>query len=200
MEGFLIQLDTITSQLSSKLTYKSNFSEQEISEFKQKLLEAGSLVNNIENAYYGLKKTERNDFKYKMDFSKSKYNLVNTKILKIESDLKKFNNKANTIKEPLIIDHNVRYNRANNDMSGEIKTLSTTNDDMNTGYEALVDQGKKLKDANIKLDNIDQNLTLHNQLLGVVKNKALFSKLKIYFIVLMFFFGDLLMLYIKLTK
>ncbi len=196
LDTYLNEMNSITTEIASKIEYKTNLSNEEIDKFKKKLSEADAYKKKISNANFGLSVTARNEFKYKIDDCYLKYDSVMKKINKIE--LK--NKSANTLKEPLLVNHNIRYDDANKNIKEEVNTAKNIGQTLKTGLNSLTMQTQMAEDANKKLENIEENLTLHDHYMSVVKNKALCSKLKIYFIVLMFFLGDIIMLYIKLSK
>ena len=62
----------------------------------------------------------------------------------------------------------------------------------------LNDQGERLAGINTKLVEIEQNLSLNEQIVGVMANRELFYKLKLGLIVMLLFIADLIVLYIKM--
>lgn len=195
MDSYITQIDILTNELNSKLNTKKNFTLEEIDIFKQKISEGSSLINKIENSYFSMPVSSRKDYKSKMDNSKIKLNQTRRKVEKLEDE---FNKKQNEKEEPLLVKHNVKFTQMKEDVNKEIDVAKDTSNNLDIGIDALRQQRDKIEMNRRKIENINESLSLHDQFMSVVNNRAMFNKVKLYFIVLMFFIGDLLMLYIKL--
>lgn len=102
------------------------------------------------------------------DDNSDKYKLLNNKLDKQNNDLVKAKN----------IHHNI------------IDTQTKT-------AEALVDQRKRLENTKAKLEEVEQTLSIQDQIFGVMNNRELYSKAKLVFIIILLFFANLIVLYIK---
>jgi hypothetical protein len=91
-----------------------------------------------------------------------------------------------------------KLNKQNNNLAkAQQMGLDITNTQDKT-LEELVRQKNKLKGANDMMGEVEQKLSLHDQILGVMSNRELFNKLKLCLIAILLLFADLLVLYIKL--
>ncbi len=120
----------------------------------------------------------------------------------------------NQIKKERLIDKSIevdhenegdKYNYLNNKLNRQNKNLAKAQQmgvDINTTQDKtlmeLQRQKDKLRNANDMMGEVEQTLSLHDQIVGVMSNRELFNKLKLVAIVLMLFIADLLVLYIKL--
>lgn len=205
MDTLLKELKEISKTLSIKLQYKESITLEDISNIKITLINKGEdLICKINNKYSDMKIDDRNDYKLRIDSEKGSFKNNKISIENLEHKLKLAildMNKLNKIdvkKEPFINNHNIRYDNANNVMSDEIKVTYETNNNVNIGIQELKKQQGQMLENIKNTEVIEQDLTLHDQFLGLTKNSALYNKVKLFFIVFMFFLGDLLMLYLKL--
>jgi hypothetical protein len=91
-----------------------------------------------------------------------------------------------------------KINKQNIQLNNAVKMGKeiTTNQDLT--YIELKNQRDKLQKANNMMTEVEQTLSLHDQLVGVINNRDLFNKLKLVVIVALLFIADVLVLYIKL--
>ena len=131
--------------------------------------EYDKMIKEIDKIHNQLKKERLLDNTVEPENEGDKYNYLNKKMLKQNNNLVRAQQMGNEITET------------------QDKTL-----------EELVRQKNKLKGANEMMGEVEQSLSLHDQLLGVMSNRELFNKLKLVSIVILLLFADLLVLYIKL--
>jgi hypothetical protein len=118
----------------------------------------------------------------------------------------------NQLKKEKLIDYQVEHenegdkynylsnklNKQNNNLAKAQKMGVEITNTQDKTLEELVRQKNKLKGANDMMGEVEQKLSLHDQILGVMSNRELFNKLKLCLIAVLLLFADLLVLYIKL--
>jgi hypothetical protein len=127
------------------------------------------MVKEIDKIHNQLKKEKLLDYQVEPENEGDKYNYLSNKLNKQNNNLAKAQQMGLDI------------------TSTQDKTL-----------EELVRQKNKLKAANDMMGEVEQKLSLHDQILGVMSNRELFNKLKLCLIAVLLLFADLLVLYIKL--
>ena len=63
----------------------------------------------------------------------------------------------------------------------------------------LNNQGERLHGINKDLANIEQNLSVTDQIIGVMGNRDLFYKLKLVAMMILLFIADIIILYFKMN-
>ncbi len=91
-----------------------------------------------------------------------------------------------------------KINKQNNQLNNAVKMGKEITKNQDLTYIELKNQRDKLQKANNMMTEVEQTLSLHDQLVGVVNNRDLFNKLKLVLIVALLFLADVLVLYIKL--
>lgn len=148
----------------------------------------------------------RNEFKTQVDMIKNDYKKLSLDIDKIDSKTKQDFLTVNPNRDiPLPKDEKERLKNLANKLDNQNKDLFTVNKSQNNIIALqqntllnLNDQGQRLEGINTKIAEIETNLTLNEQLVGVMSNRELFYRLKLAFIVFLLFVADIIVLYIKM--
>ena len=127
----------------------------------------------------------------------NQYNFENNVIVKDLDDNIYKKNYNKKIKEPLLVDHIIRYDNEVKKMDKQIKVMGETNENFDLGLAEIKKQGEKIDKIMEHTDNTTQHLNILQQFYGVMKNKTLFKRLKLLFIVFLLFIADILALCIK---
>jgi hypothetical protein len=70
----------------------------------------------------------------------------------------------------------------------------------NLTYEELRRQRERLQHTNGVVTEVEETLSLHDQLFGVMNNRELYNKLKLVVVIALLFLADILVLWIKVLK
>lgn len=206
MESYIKEFTTIVEKLKKQLKFKQNIKAQQIDEIQKSIIDAERVIKKINTEFTMISAYSRNEYKARIDVLKSNLQYLKNNAVALENqynfenaiNLDKNNSNKDPKKEPLIVDHILRYDKEGNRMNDQVKIMGDTNNNFNIGLNELKKQGDKMDNVLGITDKADQHLTLHQQVFGVMKNKALVSRLKLLFIVLFLFLADLIAVYIKL--
>jgi len=92
---------------------------------------------------------------------------------------------------------NSKINKQNNQLNNALRTGKEITTNQNLTILELQNQKQKLINANKMMGEVEQTLSLHDQLVGVINNRELFNKLKLVAIIAMLFIADCLIIYVK---
>lgn len=92
---------------------------------------------------------------------------------------------------------NSKINKQNNQLNNALRTGKEITTNQNLTILELQNQKQKLINANKTMGEVEQTLSLHDQLVGVINNRELFNKLKLVAIIAMLFIADCLIIYVK---
>jgi hypothetical protein len=148
----------------------------------------------------------RNEFRAQMDSIKNDHKKISYEIDKVEMKTKQDFLTVNPNREmPIPKDEKERLKNLANKLDNQNKDLSDVNKTQNNIVSLqentllnLNDQGNRLAGINTKLVEIEENLSLNEQFVGVMANRELFYRLKLALIVFLLFIADIIVLYIKL--
>ena len=148
----------------------------------------------------------RHEFKTQLDLIKNDHKKLAYDIEKVETKTKQDFLTVNPNRElPLPKDEKERLRNLANKVDNQNKDLFSTNKTQNNilGLQEntllnLNDQGQRLHGINAKLGEIEQNLSLSEQIVGVLANRELFYRFKLALIVFLLFLADIIVLYIKM--
>lgn len=148
----------------------------------------------------------RNEFKTQIDIIKNDQKKLAYDIDKVEMKTKQDFLTVNPNRElPLPKDEKERMRNLANKLDDQKKDLFQTNKTQNNILSLqentllnLNDQGQRLQGINTKLGEIEQNLSLSEQIVGVMANRELFYRFKLALIVFLLFLADIIVLYIKM--
>jgi hypothetical protein len=90
-----------------------------------------------------------------------------------------------------------KINKQNTQLGNALRTGKEITTTQNLTFIELQNQKQKLMNANKMVGEVEQTLSLHDQLVGVINNRELFNKLKLVAIVAMLFIADCLVVYVK---
>jgi hypothetical protein len=148
----------------------------------------------------------RNEFKTQLDNIKNDQKKLAYDINKVEMKTKQDFLTVNPNRElPLPKDEKERLKNLANKLDNQNNDLFSANKMQNNILSLqentllnLNDQGQRLEGINAKIGEIEQNLSLNEQIVGVMANGELFYKLKLALIVFLLFLADIIVLYIKM--
>lgn len=159
----------------------------------------------IENEFQMSSIKIRNDFKGAVDNCKSEYLKAIKDIDKLEVIFNKERLIESTTHSDFDMENAHKYQFLNSKLDDQNKTLGDAN---KTGNEIIKTQTiilNELDKQKNQLDKIDQtvseveeHLSIHDQIFQVMNNRELFNKLKLVVVVVLLLFADILVLYIKL--
>jgi len=159
---------------------------------------------NVDREYETLSEKFRKEYIGAIKNNKFEYEKMLKEIEKLELDLKK-EKLIDKSTQPYDEDENEklgkfskRIDKQNNQLTkaARIGKEITTNQDMT--LVELKRQRDKLEKTNNIVNDVENTLSLHDQLVGVMNNRELFNKLKLVGIVVLLFIADILGIYIKL--
>jgi hypothetical protein len=90
-----------------------------------------------------------------------------------------------------------KINKQNTQLGNALRTGKEITTTQNLTFIELQNQKQKLMNANKMVGEVEQTLSLHDQLVGVINNRELFNKLKLVAIIVMLFIADCLIVYVK---
>lgn len=150
----------------------------------------------------------RREHKGTIDSLKSEYDKNVKEIKKMEEKVKEERLMEKTV-DPDFENINNKNNDKRKYMANKINTTTDTlrsaivmsseairNQERTT--EEIIRQNGVLRETNMKVDEVYQELSLHDQIFGVMANRELFNKMKLVFVIALLFVADLIVLYIKL--
>lgn len=148
----------------------------------------------------------RGEYKTQVDNIKNDHKRLAFDIEKLENKIKQDFLTVNPKKElPLSKDEKERLKTLAKKIDDQNIDLGSANKTQNNIISLqqntilnLNEQGERLVGINNKLGEIEQNLTLTQQIVGVMSNRELFYRLKLAIIVLLLFLADIIVLYLKL--
>jgi hypothetical protein len=159
---------------------------------------------NVDREYETLSEKLRKEHIGAIKNNKFEYEKMLKEVEKLELDLKKEKLLDKSI-QPDNDDENEKLGKFSKKIDKQNKQLGkaarigkeiTTNQDMT--LVELKRQRDKLEKTNNIVNEVENTLSLHDQLVGVMNNRELFNKLKLVGIVVLLFIADILVLYIKL--
>ncbi len=144
----------------------------------------------------------RNEHKGAIESSKSEYFKMFKEIEKLENYIKKERLiEKGMVDEP---DESENYNFLNNKIKNQNVNLKVANkegseviDNQTNTMIELQRQRGKLENVNEDLGQVESSLSLHDQFVGVMKNRELCRKLKLVVIILLLFMANVIVLYLK---
>jgi hypothetical protein len=162
-------------------------------------------MNKIESEFQISSIKIRNEYKGDIDSCKSEYLKTIKELDKLEVTLNKERLIESTTNSDFDKDNAQKYKILDSKLSEQNKTLKSANkmgDDIvktqaNTLYE-LDRQKNQIIKIDGTLSEVEEQMSIHDQIFGVMNNRELFNKLKLFVIVALLFFADILVLYIKL--
>lgn len=148
----------------------------------------------------------RNEFKTQVDIIKNDHKKMAYDIERVEMRTKQDFLTVNPNRDlPLPKDEKERFKNIANKLDNQNKDLFNTNKSQNNILSLqentllnLNDQGQRLQGINTKLGEIEENLSLSDQIVGVMSNRELFYRLKLALIVFFLFLADIIVLYFKM--
>lgn len=207
MEKYIEDFNKISDILKKQLVFKQNISKQALTAAKENLDKAKLALEKIEKEYEMI--SSRNEYKGRRDNIREKYYSLQKSYITLENQYNldnniskenKSNKDTDPKKEPLLVNHIMRYDKEGNKMQVQLGLMTETNNNFKVGLNELGKQGNQIENIINHTDGARKNLTLHQQLFGVLQNKALMSRLKLLFIVGFLFLADLMALYIKFKR
>jgi chromosome segregation ATPase len=141
----------------------------------------GAIDSNKAEYYKMIKEIEKLEINIKKERLLDKANDMD-----IETENDKYDYLGGKLKK-----QNNSLNKANNVGNEVINTQAKT-------MEELVRQRTKLTTANDGLNEVEQNLSLHDQFVGVMNDRELYTKLKLVFVIVVLSIANLIVLRIKL--
>lgn len=205
MESYIKGFNSISTDINKVLRIK-NLTKDQIDKIKEDLNKAKKIILDIDKEYSLISSKNRGEFKAKIEDIKSQYQIFQNMVSSKEKELGfliKIDNVSTSDKsssEPILNNHIKRYDNEKRVMNDNLKVMDDTDKNFNIAVSEIKKQGQLMDDVIGKGDQIDESLTVYDQVFGVMKNKALFRRMKIWFIVLFLFLADILALYIKLNK
>ncbi len=146
----------------------------------------------------------RSEHKGAIESNKAEYYKMLKEVDKLDNLLKKERLIDKTTDADLE-NENDKYNYLSGKIKKQNNNLSKANQmgneiigNQNLTMEELVRQRNKLNSANSGLEEVEHNLSLHDQFIGVMNNRELYSKLKMVFIIILLFIANMIVLKIKL--
>lgn len=197
MEKSLSQFNDYIKEINNDLDYGKE-SKEDFEKLHTILKKAEEQVKIMERLFYDMTIEKRNDYKRVLNSSKATFTNLKNIIEKKERHLRKEEDLK--LKGNLLINQNTRYEKANDQMSFNIKISNETRDNMKLGINELRKQQGKMEENIKQTEHIEESLSLHDQFFALTRNRAMYNKLKLFFIVFMFFLGDMLMLFFKLKR
>lgn len=148
----------------------------------------------------------RNEVKTQLENIKNDHKKLAYDIEKVEMKTKQDFLTVNPNRElPLPKDEKERLKNLANKLENQNKDLFTANKTQNNILSLqentmlnLNDQGQRLEGINAKIGEIEENLSLSEQIVGVMANRELFYRFKLALIVFLLFLADIIVLYIKM--
>ena len=146
----------------------------------------------------------RSEYKSQFENLKNENNKLQSDVEKIETKIKK---EFLTLNQPYPISKDEseklkflakKIDDQNQDLTQTNKTQNNIIDIQQNTIMNLNDQGERLVGINTKLGEIENNLSLNDQIVGVMANRELFYKFKLFIIVALLFIADIIILYIKM--
>lgn len=135
--------------------------------------------------------------------TKSDFDNITKEIDKIHNQLKK----ERLLDSSQDIEHDQdsdKYHYLNNKLSKQNNNLNKVtqmgkeiNSTQDKTLEELLRQKQKLRSADEMLTEVEQTLSLHDQIIQVMGNRELFQKLLLVFIIILLFVANILVIYIK---
>ncbi len=192
-------------QMNQKLDYESKINL--IEEMKNLINDDLTIkLKKIENEYIDMSSTLRKEYKSDLNNSRIDHKRMKTKVSKIEKQVKQdFITYNPNEMIPLSKGEKERYNNLANKIDGQNEDLFNANKtadniiklNQNTVIN-LNDQGERLHGINKLITNIEENLSVTDQIIGVMSDRELFYRLKLVAMILMLFIADLIVLYVKI--
>lgn len=203
MESYLKAFNTISNEINKQLRLK-NVNKEQVEKLKDDINQANKIIKDIDKEYSLISSKNRGEFKAKIDNIKSQFQIFQNQLISKEKELSfnskfdKTSDKDKSSSEPILNNHIRRYDNEKDVMNGNLKLMTDTENNFNIAVSELKKQGKLIDEVIDKGEKTEESLTVYDQVFGVMKNKALFRRMKIWFIVLFLFLADILALYIKL--
>ncbi len=204
-----IILKEFSQDLSSVQIKKKEISTKFDPESKTKLIEeiksilkrADDKIEKIDTEYRIMSTKMRNEYKGAIDTNKSELIKIKSDINKLEYRLKKENLLIDSKDEDEKFEKNRKLKKIDN-QNDELDTVYKIQKDINSNNEKTILILKKGEETILrtigKTEEVEQALSLHDQIFQVMNNRELFNKLKLALIVALLFIADLTILYIKL--
>lgn len=173
--------------------------QEVIEEIKKKLETNGKpLTDRINTLFTSMSQYNRNDWASLKKTTMDDYACLGNEIKRRLDQINRAKESNN--KGPLMPDQILRYRQAGEDIEMSTRTgAQTANTLQKTNVQIRADQERMLG-VITTTEKIESNLTLHDQVLGVMKNRNLYSKVKLMGVVLILLLGDFLVLFIRLSK
>jgi hypothetical protein len=211
MEKYIEDFNKINDTLKKQLKFKANISKKLLDSCKENLDKAKLALDKIEKEYEMISSNTRIEYKGRRDDIRQKYCSLQLNYTTLENQYNFENNilkdngsnsnkEQDSKKEPLLVNHIIRYDKEGKRMKDQVGLMGQTNKNFQLGLEELKKQENQIDNIIDHTDGARKNLTLHQQLFGVLKNKSLMSRLKLIFIVVFLFLADLMALYIKFKR
>jgi hypothetical protein len=210
MSDFMkIILKEFSQDLSSVQIKKKEISTKFDPESKTKLIEeiknilkrADDKIEKIDTEYRIMSTKMRNEYKGTIDTNKSELIKIKSDINKLEYRLKKENLLIDSKDEDEKFEKNRKLKKIDN-QNDELDTVYKMQKDIYSTNEKTILTLKKGEETILrtigKTEEVEQALSLHDQIFQVMNNRELFNKLKLVMIVALLAIADLIILYIKL--
>ncbi len=204
-----IILKEFSQDLSSVQIKKKEISTKFDPESKTKLIEeiknilkrADDKIEKIDTEYRIMSTKMRNEYKGTIDTNKSELIKIKSDINKLEYRLKKENLLIDSKDEDEKFEKNRKLKKIDN-QNDELDTVYKMQKDIYSTNEKTILTLKKGEETILrtigKTEEVEQALSLHDQIFQVMNNRELFNKLKLVMIVALLAIADLIILYIKL--
>ena len=162
-------------------------------------------MNKIENEFQNSSIKIRNEYKGEIDNCKSEYLKTIKELDKFEVTLNKERLVESSTNNDFDKDNARKYKILDSKLSDQNTTLKNAN---RMGDVIVITQANTLKELDrqknqiTKIDEnvseVEEQMSIHDQIFHVMNNRELFNKLKLVLVVALLFFADILVLYIKL--
>jgi len=162
-------------------------------------------MDKIENEFQISSIKIRNEYKGQIDNCKSEYLKTIKEVEKLEIILNKERLIDSTTPSDFDMENSHKFQFLNSKLEDQNKTLRGAN---KTGNEIIKTQTvvlnelDKQKNQIVKIDQtvseVEEHLSIHDQIFQVMNNRELYNKLKLVVVIVLLLFADILVLYIKL--
>ena len=198
METYLSNFSKIKDKIEKELKQKTTKDKDTIV-LSNLFKDAENCLNDL-NTEYSMISTE-NRIKYRsiIENASQQLHTLNRKYKSFDTQKSLESKDKEKDKKDMKVDHIVRYDNEGNRVIKQVGVMQDSENNMREGIKELRRQGGQIDEMDIKLGETEKHLTVHQQFFNIVKNKALFSRLKLIGIVILLFIADIMVLYLKFS-